>query len=120
MDPWAEAEWLRRFPRLAAGRTVVVITHRLTTAAVAERIYVMDGGRVVEAGRHEELLALGGRYAESWQAQRQEVQAAPQRVIATVDSLGTIGAELVRGDPNGTFGSQQPGVDGARDVEPPT
>jgi ATP-binding cassette, subfamily B, bacterial len=66
MDPWAEAEWLRRFPGLVAGRTAVVITHRLTTAAVADRIYVMEGGRLVEAGGHVELLALGGRYAELW------------------------------------------------------
>jgi ATP-binding cassette, subfamily B, bacterial len=66
MDPWAEAEWVRRFRGLVAGRTAVVITHRLTTAAVADRIYVMEGGRVVEAGGHAELLARGGRYAESW------------------------------------------------------
>jgi ATP-binding cassette subfamily B protein len=84
MDPWAEAEWLRRFPRLAAGRTVVVITHRLTTAALAERIYVMDRGRVVEAGRHEELLALAGRYAALWQAQRKKVQAAARAMNRSV------------------------------------
>jgi ABC-type transport system involved in cytochrome bd biosynthesis fused ATPase/permease subunit len=44
MDPWAEGEWLRRFSCLAAGRTAVLVTHRLTTAAVADRIYVMEGG----------------------------------------------------------------------------
>ena len=41
MDPWAEADWLRRFRRLAASRTAVVITHRFTTAMIADTIYVM-------------------------------------------------------------------------------
>jgi ATP-binding cassette subfamily B protein len=68
MDPWAEARWLQRFPSLAAGRTAILITHRLTTAAVADRIYVVEGGRVIEAGSHQELLDRGGRYAQSWQA----------------------------------------------------
>ena len=53
---------------LASGRTTVLIAHRLQTARSAQRIVVLDGGRVVEDGSHEELLALGGRYAEMWQA----------------------------------------------------
>lgn len=53
--------------RLAlAGRTVVVIAHRLSTVVDADRIVVMEAGRVVEQGRHDELLAAGGRYAESY------------------------------------------------------
>ena len=73
MDPWAEADWLARFRRLAAGRTAVVITHRFTTAMHADVIHVMDGGRVVESGSHEELVAAGGLYSQSWLAQaRQE------------------------------------------------
>lgn len=69
MDSWAEADWLARFRAFAAGRTAVVITHRFTTAMHADLIYVMDAGRVVESGSHAELVARGGRYAESWQAQ---------------------------------------------------
>jgi ATP-binding cassette, subfamily B, bacterial len=69
MDPWAEADWLNRFQRLAAGRTSIIITHRFTTARYADVIHVMEGGRIVESGTQEELLALGGRYAQSWRAQ---------------------------------------------------
>jgi len=70
MDPWAEADWLRYFRRLAEGRTVLIITHRFTTAMYADVIHVMGEGRVVESGTHEELLRGRGRYAAGWAAQR--------------------------------------------------
>jgi len=66
MDSWAEAVWLDRFHSLAAGRTVVMITHRLTTAMRADVIHVMSDGQIVESGSHAELLSFGGRYAQSW------------------------------------------------------
>ncbi len=69
MDPWAETDWLARFRALAHGRTAIIITHRFTTAMHADAIHVMDGGRIIESGSHDELLAQGGRYAGSWQAQ---------------------------------------------------
>jgi ATP-binding cassette subfamily B protein len=69
MDPWAEADWLNRFRKLAEGRTALLITHRFTTARIADHIAVMVGGRVIELGTHEELVALGGRYASGWAAQ---------------------------------------------------
>src|SRR5262245_1619847 len=69
MDSWAEGQWFDRFRDAAAGRTTIIITHRFTTAMQADRIHVMDDGRVVESGTHEELLARGGRYAQSWMRQ---------------------------------------------------
>jgi ATP-binding cassette subfamily B protein len=69
MDSWAEADWHERFRRLAAGRTVLIITHRFTTAMRADIIHVMVEGRIAESGAHPELVARGGLYARSWAAQ---------------------------------------------------
>ena len=52
-------------------KTVLVIAHRLSTITDAHEILVMDAGRIIERGRHDELLALGGRYAEMWRLQSQ-------------------------------------------------
>ncbi len=71
MDSWAETAWLERFGKLSEGRTVLMVTHRFTTAMHADVIYVMDQGRMVESGTHEDLLAQGGRYAQSWMKQMQ-------------------------------------------------
>lgn len=69
MDPWAEADWLARFRQASAGQTAVVITHRFTTAMLADEIHVMDSGRIVESGTHDELVLRGGVYADWWKAQ---------------------------------------------------
>ena len=69
MDSWSEAAWFSRLRVLAADRTAVLITHRLTIAARADLICVMMNGEIVEAGTHEELLARSGTYAQSWSDQ---------------------------------------------------
>jgi ATP-binding cassette subfamily B protein len=63
LDPGTERLVEHAMRKLMRGRTTIVIAHRLSTAAQADRVGVVDGGRLVELGTHEELLALGGRYA---------------------------------------------------------
>jgi ATP-binding cassette subfamily B protein len=82
MDPWAEHDWLQRFRTLAADRTTLIITHRFSTAMHADIIHVMEAGRIVESGSHTELLACGGRYAQSWQDQVQTAQVEQDNILA--------------------------------------
>jgi ATP-binding cassette subfamily B protein len=67
LDAWAEAQWFRRFRTLAAGCTVLIISHRLTMTMRADAIHVMGEGRIIESGTHADLLTLGGRYREAWE-----------------------------------------------------
>jgi ATP-binding cassette subfamily B protein len=70
LDPVNEAAVHEGIERLMAGRTVVMVAHRLRTVQRADRIVFLDGGRIVEEGGHEELLRRGGRYAGFWDMSR--------------------------------------------------
>jgi ATP-binding cassette subfamily B multidrug efflux pump len=72
VDAAKEEEIIENLRAAAAGRTVLLMTHRLRAARAADRIVVLAGGRVVESGRHEVLLAAGGVYAELWRIQQLE------------------------------------------------
>jgi ATP-binding cassette, subfamily B, bacterial IrtA/YbtP len=67
-DPESESRVQQALSTLVAGRTLLVIAHRLSTVTGADQILVLDGGRIAERGRHPGLLAAGGLYARLWAA----------------------------------------------------
>ena len=69
LDTQTERDIQESLKAMGQGRTVITIAHRLSTIADADQIVVLEGGRVTEQGRHEALLAKGGRYAAMWERQ---------------------------------------------------
>ena len=74
LDPLAEAALFREFRGLLDGRSAILISHRFSTVQMADCIYVLDQGRIVERGTHQALLARNGRYARLYRAQAQHYQ----------------------------------------------
>ena len=70
LDVRAEAEFFDRFVELTAGLTTIIISHRFSTVRAASRIVVLEDGRIAEDGSHDELVALGGTYAEMFRLQQ--------------------------------------------------
>ena len=69
LDPQAEADVFRRFLSMSGGRTTIVVSHRLGSARLCDRILVLKEGRLVEDGTHDELVSRGGEYAHMWDLQ---------------------------------------------------
>ena len=69
LDPIAEAEIFKKYLELAANKTVIMVTHRISVASLADRIVVFAGGKIVEDGTHEELLERNGEYARLYTTQ---------------------------------------------------
>ncbi|MFJ6208879.1 ABC transporter ATP-binding protein [Lysinibacillus sp. NPDC092081] len=73
LDPENEVEVQKAINRLIKGRTVIMIAHRLKTVVNANNIIVLDKGKVVEQGKHEELIAMGGLYNKLWDLQSRTI-----------------------------------------------
>ena len=84
LDTHTEKEIQASLREVSAGRTTVVIAHRLSTVVDANQILVLEAGRIIERGRHAELLAEGGRYTAMWAKQQQveEAREALQQAVA--------------------------------------
>ena len=74
LDSHTEKEIQASLREVSTDRTTLVIAHRLSTVVDADDIVVLDEGRVAEHGRHDELLALGGRYAAMWERQQKAAE----------------------------------------------
>jgi ATP-binding cassette subfamily B protein len=90
LDTRTEQEIQRSLEEVSRGRTTLVIAHRLSTIVNADEIVVLDRGRVVERGRHAELLAKDGLYADMW---RRQQEAAAEEAEQPVEELPSLRAE---------------------------
>ena len=71
IDPIEETLVYMQFARLAEGKCALVVTHRIGSAKLADRIIVMEAGKITDVGTHDELIARPGQYAKMWEAQAQ-------------------------------------------------
>lgn len=69
LDPESEAEIMHLILKAAAGKTTVIVSHRLALTRFVDRIVVLQDGRIVETGSHDELIKADGKYAQMFQAQ---------------------------------------------------
>jgi ATP-binding cassette subfamily B protein len=97
LDTHTEREIQSALQRVSRGRTTLVIAHRLSTVVDADEILVLDHGRIVERGRHGELLQRGGAYAAMWNRQREA--AAAREKLKQAENDPDVNPEIARVQP---------------------
>lgn len=99
LDTRSERAIQQQLDRLSRHRTTLTIAHRLSTIVDADQIVVMDKGRIVERGRHDELLRQKGLYAQLWdlQAQKQEFDRLERRMVRQPVDLSALAGSVVEG-----------------------
>jgi ATP-binding cassette subfamily B protein len=111
LDTQTERDIQESLREMGQGRSVISIAHRLSTIADSDRIYVMEAGQVREEGTHDELLALGGRYAAMWEVQASdEAFASPPPDVAQVPDAGR--KVISARNPDGSWNNLMPTVPG--------
>lgn len=103
-DPENEHLIQQAFEQLLKGKTVLMVAHRLSTVCGADKIVVIDGGKVVQQGSHDQLLASEGRYRDMWQVYQQTVSWRMGRRIGEPAAVGA--AFQLEGQPTGQHGEQ--------------
>jgi ATP-binding cassette subfamily B protein len=98
LDAAAEFAFFEKFREMARGRSALIISHRFSTVRLADRVYVLDAGRVIEQGSHDDLVARGGLYAQLYRKQasyyeddRSEQEDAPATQPAEISEAGSNG-----------------------------
>jgi ATP-binding cassette subfamily B protein len=102
LDTHTEREIQSALREVSRNRTTLVIAHRLSTVIDADQILVLDQGRIVERGRHDELLAMNGAYASMWNRQREAAEARARLTEAEADPA--VNPEIARPQPVGAAG----------------
>ena len=69
MDPMAESELYKNMFQIAEGKTLIFISHKLSSVKMADRIFLFENGRIAESGSHEQLMEQKGKYAKMFQTQ---------------------------------------------------
>ena len=70
LDPISESNVYEKFEKISKGQTTIFISHRLGSTKLADEIFVIENGSIIETGNHEDLISMAGKYANMYESQR--------------------------------------------------